>query len=137
MSPTAPAWRASTVRIEAAVPRIAGVQLRHVADGAPAGPNDATRGRACEAQQDAEQRALPGAVGPGERDELPASHVEWSVAQVRKGGDATVYAYVHVGVCDRAEGIEAVPGSDNCLRRDIREPCRVDGLPVRSSRNRS
>jgi 5,10-methylenetetrahydromethanopterin reductase len=37
---------------------------------------------------------------------LPASHVPWSVAQVRAGGDATVYAYVHVGVCDREEGID-------------------------------
>jgi probable F420-dependent oxidoreductase len=32
---------------------------------------------------------------------LPASHVPWSVEQVRKGGDATIYCYVHVGVCDR------------------------------------
>jgi probable F420-dependent oxidoreductase len=31
---------------------------------------------------------------------LPASHVPWSVEQVRAGGDATVYAYVHVGVTD-------------------------------------
>ncbi len=31
---------------------------------------------------------------------LPASHVAWSVEQVRAGGDATVYAYVHVGVTD-------------------------------------
>ena len=37
---------------------------------------------------------------------LPASHVPWSVEQVRKGGDATVYAYVHAGVCAREEGIE-------------------------------
>jgi probable F420-dependent oxidoreductase len=37
---------------------------------------------------------------------LPASHVPWSVEQVRKGGDATIYAYVHVGVCDRADGID-------------------------------
>lgn len=37
---------------------------------------------------------------------LPASLVPWSVEQVRAGGDATVYAYVHVGVCDRADGIE-------------------------------
>ena len=28
---------------------------------------------------------------------LPASHVAWSVDQVRRGGDATVYAYVHAG----------------------------------------
>jgi probable F420-dependent oxidoreductase len=37
---------------------------------------------------------------------LPASHVAWSVEQVRKGGDATVYAYVHVGVCERDDGID-------------------------------
>jgi probable F420-dependent oxidoreductase len=37
---------------------------------------------------------------------LPASHIPWSVEQIRKGGDATVYAYVHVGVCERADGIE-------------------------------
>ena len=43
---------------------------------------------------------------------LPASHVPWSVEQVRKGGDATVYAYVHVGVCERGEGVEAA-------RRDL------------------
>src|SRR5918999_748561 len=43
---------------------------------------------------------------------LPASHVPWSVDQVRKGGDATIYAYVHVGVCRREDGIEAA-------RRDL------------------
>jgi probable F420-dependent oxidoreductase len=37
---------------------------------------------------------------------LPASHVPWSVKQVRTGGDATIYAYVHAGVCERHEGIE-------------------------------
>jgi probable F420-dependent oxidoreductase len=37
---------------------------------------------------------------------LPASHVPWSVEQVRAGGDATVHAYVHAGVCERDEGIE-------------------------------
>ena len=45
---------------------------------------------------------------------LPASHVAWSVEQVRAGelaagrapGSATVYGYVHVGVCERADGIE-------------------------------
>jgi probable F420-dependent oxidoreductase len=37
---------------------------------------------------------------------LPASHVPWSVKQVRAGGDATIYAYVHAGVCERHEGIE-------------------------------
>ena len=43
---------------------------------------------------------------------LPASHVPWSVEQVRSGGDATIYAYVHVGVCDREDGIAAA-------RRDL------------------
>jgi len=33
---------------------------------------------------------------------LPASHVPWCVGQVRSGGDATIYANVHVGVGDRA-----------------------------------
>src|SRR5262245_13510709 len=43
---------------------------------------------------------------------LPASHVGWSVEQVRKGGDATIYAYVHAGVCERSDGAEAA-------RRDL------------------
>src|SRR4051794_1145502 len=43
---------------------------------------------------------------------LPASHVPWSVDRVREGGDATVYAYVHVGVCEREDGIDAA-------RRDL------------------
>ena len=37
---------------------------------------------------------------------LPASHVAWSVEQVRKGGPAEIYAYVHAGVCEREEGLE-------------------------------
>lgn len=36
---------------------------------------------------------------------LPASHVAWSVEQVRKGGPADIYAYVHAGVCEREEGV--------------------------------
>src|SRR2546421_5061697 len=43
---------------------------------------------------------------------LPAAHVPWSVDRVREGGDATVYGYVHVGVCERDDGIEAA-------RRDL------------------
>lgn len=43
---------------------------------------------------------------------LPASHVPWSVEQVRAGGPATIYAYVHAGVCERAAGIDAA-------RRDL------------------
>ncbi len=37
---------------------------------------------------------------------LPAGHVPWSVEHVRKGGDATIYAYVHAGVAERADGID-------------------------------
>lgn len=37
---------------------------------------------------------------------LPASHVPWSVEQVRKGGSAEIYAYVHAGICEREEGLE-------------------------------
>jgi probable F420-dependent oxidoreductase len=51
---------------------------------------------------------------------LPASAVAESVAAVREGeaaagraeGSTTVYAYVHAGVCDRADGIDAA-------RRDL------------------
>ncbi|MEY2430944.1 MAG: hypothetical protein QOC92_669 [Acidimicrobiaceae bacterium] len=43
---------------------------------------------------------------------LPASHVPWSVDRVREGGDAKIYAYVHIGVCEREDGIEAA-------RRDL------------------
>ena len=32
---------------------------------------------------------------------LPATHVPWSVEQVRKSGDARIYCYAHVGVTDR------------------------------------
>ena len=38
---------------------------------------------------------------------LPASHVGWSVEQVRKGGPATIYSYVHVGVCERERGADS------------------------------
>lgn len=37
---------------------------------------------------------------------LPASHVPWSVEQVRRGGDAEIYAYVHAGVGDTEEARE-------------------------------
>src|SRR5687768_5316256 len=51
--------------------------------------------------------ALAGEIADGVAlNYLPASHVPWSVEQVRKGGDATIYAYVHAGVCDREEGVE-------------------------------
>jgi probable F420-dependent oxidoreductase len=46
---------------------------------------------------------------------LPASHVAWSVEQVRRGeeqagrapGTCRVHAYVHAGVCEREHGIDA------------------------------
>ena len=38
---------------------------------------------------------------------LPASHVPWSVEQVRKGGDATIFSYVHVAVTERDHGLTA------------------------------
>jgi alkanesulfonate monooxygenase SsuD/methylene tetrahydromethanopterin reductase-like flavin-dependent oxidoreductase (luciferase family) len=51
--------------------------------------------------------ALAGEVADGVAlNYLPASHVAWSVEQVRKGGDATIYGYVHAGVCEREEGVE-------------------------------
>ncbi|MCX7619891.1 MAG: LLM class F420-dependent oxidoreductase [Acidimicrobiales bacterium] len=44
---------------------------------------------------------------------LPASHVPWSVEQVRigegrrtDGGHCTVYAYIHAGVCERSDGLD-------------------------------
>src|SRR5215207_2756446 len=56
---------------------------------------------------------------------LPAHHVPWSVEQVRKGGDATIYAYVHAGVAARNDGIDAA-------RRDLFSYAVVDGY-ARSS----
>jgi probable F420-dependent oxidoreductase len=51
--------------------------------------------------------ALAGEVADGVAlNYLPASHVPWSVEQVRKGGPAEIYAYVHAGVCEREEGAE-------------------------------
>jgi probable F420-dependent oxidoreductase len=51
--------------------------------------------------------ALAGEVADGVLlNYLPASHVPWSVKQVRKGGGAEIYAYVHAGVCEREEGVE-------------------------------
>ena len=59
---------------------------------------------------------------------LPASHVPWSVEQVRKGGapraaagagTCTIYGYVHAGVCERDEGIELA-------RRDLYSYAVVD-----------
>ena len=60
--------------------------------------------------------ALAGEVADGVLlNYLPASAVPWCVEQVRLGeqraartpGSCEVYAYVHVGVCDRPDGIDA------------------------------
>jgi probable F420-dependent oxidoreductase len=49
--------------------------------------------------------ALAGEVADGVLlNYLPHEHVAWSVEQVRRGGDATIYAYVHVGVGDPHDG---------------------------------
>jgi probable F420-dependent oxidoreductase len=51
---------------------------------------------------------------------LPASHVPFTVEQVRAGGPAEVYAYVHAAVADREDAIELA-------RRDIWSYAVVDG----------
>ena len=58
---------------------------------------------------------------------LPASHVPWSVERVREGGDATVYAYVHAGVCAREDGIELA-------RRDLFSYAVVDSYAANFTR---
>jgi alkanesulfonate monooxygenase SsuD/methylene tetrahydromethanopterin reductase-like flavin-dependent oxidoreductase (luciferase family) len=58
---------------------------------------------------------------------LPASHAAWSVEQVRKGGDATIYAYVHVGVCERSDGLELA-------RRDLFSYATVDAYAANFER---
>ena len=58
---------------------------------------------------------------------LPATHVPWSVEQVRKGGDATIYSYVHVGVVDRAAGLEYA-------RRDLFSYAVVDAYAANFTR---
>ena len=58
---------------------------------------------------------------------LPASHVPWSVSQVRAGGDAAIYAYVHAGVCERPDGIDAA-------RRDLFSYAVVDAYAANFER---
>ena len=59
---------------------------------------------------------------------IPASHVPWSVEQVRLGGAATIYAYIHAGlVADRGDGIEAA-------RRDLFSYAVVDAYANSFSR---
>jgi probable F420-dependent oxidoreductase len=58
---------------------------------------------------------------------LPASHIGWSVDRVREGGDATVYAYVHAGVCEREDGIDLA-------RRDLFSYAVVDSYAANFTR---
>ena len=58
---------------------------------------------------------------------LPAHHVGWSVEQVRKGGDATVFGYVHVGVTDRAS-------ADAAARADLFSYAVVDAYAANFTR---
>jgi probable F420-dependent oxidoreductase len=58
---------------------------------------------------------------------LPASHVPWSVDRVREGGDATIYAYVHAGVGDRAAALESA-------RRDLFSYAVVDAYAANFER---
>lgn len=51
---------------------------------------------------------------------LPASHVGNSIEQVRKGGDATIYAYVHAAVGDFEQ-------SANSARKDLFNYAMADG----------
>jgi probable F420-dependent oxidoreductase len=51
---------------------------------------------------------------------LPASHVPWSIEQVRKGGPAEIYAYVHAAIADRETSVELA-------RRDLFSYAVVDG----------
>lgn len=58
---------------------------------------------------------------------LPATHIPWSVEQVRNGGDATIYAYVHAGVCERENGIDLA-------RRDLFSYAVVDAYAANFER---
>ena len=66
---------------------------------------------------------------------LPASAVPWCIEQVRAGeaaagraeGTCTVYAYVHAGVCDRADGLELA-------RRDLFSYAVVDAYAAAFAR---
>lgn len=58
---------------------------------------------------------------------LPASHVAWSVEQVRAGGPAEVYGYVHVGVGDRDQGLDKA-------RRDLFSYAVVDAYAANFAR---
>jgi probable F420-dependent oxidoreductase len=72
--------------------------------------------------------ALAGEIADGVLlNYLPASLVSWSVEQVRTGGNARVYAYVHVGVTDRDRYAEAA-------RRDLFSYAVVDAYAANFAR---
>jgi probable F420-dependent oxidoreductase len=58
---------------------------------------------------------------------LPASGVPWCVEQVRKGGDAEIYAFVHCGVTDRDRYADAA-------RKDLLNYAVVDAYAKQFSR---
>jgi probable F420-dependent oxidoreductase len=58
---------------------------------------------------------------------LPARHVPWSVEQVRAGGDATVYAFVHCAVTERDRHTELA-------RRDLFSYAVVDAYAANFTR---
>ncbi|MBS1848079.1 MAG: LLM class F420-dependent oxidoreductase [Actinobacteria bacterium] len=66
---------------------------------------------------------------------LPASHVPWSLEQVRRGiaragrspDDVTTYAYVHAGVCDRDQAVDKA-------RRDLFSYAVVDSYAANFTR---
>lgn len=72
--------------------------------------------------------ALAGEVADGVLlNYLPASHVAWSVEQVRAGGDAEIYAYVHAGVGDTEQARDKA-------RRDLFSYAVVDAYAANFTR---
>lgn len=72
--------------------------------------------------------ALAGEVADGVLlNYLPSTLVPWSVAQVRSGGDATIYAYVHAGVGDREQAVDKA-------RRDLFSYAVVDAYAANFTR---
>jgi probable F420-dependent oxidoreductase len=72
--------------------------------------------------------ALAGEVADGVLlNYLPASHVAWSVEQVRRGGGAEIYAYVHAGVGDRDQALDKA-------RRDLFSYAVVDAYAANFAR---
>ncbi len=72
--------------------------------------------------------ALAGEVADGVLlNYLPASHVPWSVEQIRSGGNAEIYAYVHAGVGDRDQALDKA-------RRDLFSYAVVDAYAANFTR---